>query len=119
MLNRILLAAAMSWGFSVTLGVLFAARASGRFKLSTLGLPGVVPVALVAGTAAAVVMTPIVVWALRTGVKNLCVYAPILWTAMAAYIVVVIPSVGAHGLYGLFFLGAAGTALLGFIPPSK
>ena len=37
MLNRVLLAAAMSWIYSVTLGLLFAACASGR--LSFIMLP--------------------------------------------------------------------------------
>jgi len=57
MLNRILLAAGMSWRFSGTLGLLFAACASGRFSLRTLLLPGVVPVALIISTVLAVVKT--------------------------------------------------------------
>jgi hypothetical protein len=108
MLNRVLLAAGMSWGCSVTLGLLFAAFASGRFSFSTLRLPGVVPVALIVSTVAAILMTPIALWSVRTGVRNLSIYAPILWILLAAYIVVIVPRTGSHGPYGLFlFSGKA------------
>lgn len=45
--KRVLLAAALSWGFAVTLGLLNAAVARGSFSLATLTLPAVVPVALI------------------------------------------------------------------------
>jgi hypothetical protein len=119
MLNRVLLAAGISWVCAVTLRLLFAARASGRFSLNTLTLPGVIPVALIVSTVAALLMTPIAVWSVRTGVKNLSVYVPILWVVLAAYIVLVIPRTGAHGPYGLFLQGIAGAVILGFIPAAK
>ena len=119
MLNRVLLAAAMSWGYSVTLGLLFAACASGRFSFSTLLLPGVVPVALVISTVISIAITPIAAWSVRTGPNNLRLYGPILWIALAAYDVVVIPRTGAEGPLGLLFLGVIGLTILGFIPPAK
>lgn len=119
LLNRVLLAAAMSWTYSVTLGLLFAARASGRFSLNTLHLPGVVPVALIISTVIAIVITPAAVWSVRAGTKSLCIYGPILWIILAAYIVVVIPRTGAYGPYGLLLLGAVGLAVLGLVPPHK
>jgi len=64
--------------------------------VSTLTLPGVVPVALIVSTVAALFMTPIAAWHLRTGVRNLCIFVPVLWVALAAYIVVVIPRTGDH-----------------------
>jgi hypothetical protein len=121
MLNRVLLAAAMSWIYCVTLGLLFAACASGRFLFSTLRLPGVVPVALIVSTEVSIVITPIAVWAVRTGAKNLCIYAPILWIALATYEVVVMPGTGFYGPYGygLLVLALVGLAILGFIPSAK
>jgi len=119
MLNRLLLAAAISWSYSVTLGLLFAACASGRFSFRTLRLPGVVPVALIISTVIAVVVTPVAVWSLRTGMKNLAIYGPILWIALATYEVVVIPRTGAHGPYGLLLFGVVGLAVLGLIPGTK
>lgn len=119
MLNRVLLAAALSWSYSVTLGLLFAVSVSGRFSLSTLRLPGVVPVALIISTVASIVITPIAVWSLRTGVRNLRIYAPILWIVLAIYDLVVIPRTGAYGPYGLFLLGTAGLVVIGFIPATK
>jgi len=119
MLNRVLLAAAMSWTFSVTLGLLFAACMSGRLSFSTLRLPGVVPVALVISTAVSIGITPIAVWSVRTGAKNLRIYAPILWIALATYEVVVIPKTGVYGPYSLLLLGLVGLAVLGFIPAAK
>ena len=117
-LNRVLLAAGISWVCSVTLGLVFAFRALG-FSFSTLTLPGVIPVALILSTVAALLMTPIAVWSVRTGVKNLSVCVPILWVVLAAYIVLVIPRTGRHGPYGLFFLAVVGVVILGLIPSSK
>lgn len=116
MLNRIMLAAALSWSYSLTQGLLFAVCASGRWSFSTLRLPGVVPVALIVSTAVAVVITPLAVWSVRTGVKNLYIYAPILWITLATYNVIVTPRSGFYGLYGLFLLGIVGLVILGFIP---
>jgi hypothetical protein len=116
MLNRILLGAAISWGFSVTLGLLFAACVSGKPFFSTLRLPGVVPVALIISTAVSLVITPITAWSVRTGARNLRLYAPILWVVLGAYIVLVIPKVGRYGPLGLLSLGVIGLVALGFVP---
>jgi hypothetical protein len=115
-LKRILLAATMSWVYSVTLGLLFAACASGRFSFSTLRLPGVVPVALTTSTVAAMVITPIAVWSVRTGAKNLSIYGPILWIVLAGWVVVVVPWNPAYGYYSVLILGLVGLVFLGFIP---
>ena len=119
MLNRVLLAGAMSWTYAVTLGLLFAACTSGHFLFSTLRLPGVVPVALVISTAISIGIAPIAVWSVRTGAKNLRIYAPILWIALATYEVVVIPQTGVYGPYGLLLLALVGLVVLGFIPAAK
>lgn len=119
MWNRVLLAAAMSWSYAVTLGLLFAACASGRLSFSTLRLPGVIPVVLVVSTVIAIIMTPIAVWSVRTGTKNLCIYGPILWITLAAYILLVVPRTGAYGPYGLLLSGVAGLVVLGLIPDPK
>jgi hypothetical protein len=127
-LKRVLVAAAMSWSFSVTLGLLFAVcvaspdlKESGHFWFYALRLPGVVPVALIVGTAISILMTPLATWSVRTGVKNLLIYAPILWIALATYIfaALVIWKNPAYGLYGVACLGAVGAAALGFIPPTR
>jgi len=119
MWNRMLLAVAISEGSALTLGLLFAACASGRFSLSTLRLPGVVPVALVVSTVVAIMMTPIAMWSVRTGIRNLCIYGPMLWMVLAAYILLVIPRTGAYGPYGLLLLGVAGLVVLALIPAPK
>jgi hypothetical protein len=106
----------MSWIASVTLGLLFGACVSGRCSFATIRLPGVVPVALITSTAVSIVITPIVAWSLRTGVRNLQIYAPILWIALAIYDVTVVPRNAAYGLYGLFLLGLIGSIVLGLIP---
>ena len=109
----------MSWTFSVTLGLLFAATASGRFSLDTLRLPGVVPVALIGSTFVSIPILPIAIWSVRTGAKNLYVYAPILWTALAIYEIVVVPKIGPYGPTSLFALAIVGSVVLGFIPAAK
>ena len=127
-LKRVLLAAAMSSSFSVTLGLLFAVcvssrdmRDSGHSSFYALRLPAVVPVVLITSTMISILITPVAIWSVRTGVKNLLIYAPILWVALATYIfaVMAIWKNGAYGLYGVAFLGAVGAAVLGFIPAPK
>jgi hypothetical protein len=119
MLKRILLAAAISWSYSVTLGLLFAAHSSGSLSLSTLRLPGVVPVALIISTTVSIAITPIAVWSVRTGARNLRIYGPILWLALAAYIILVLPKVGRSGPLGLLCLSITGLVALGFVPAAK
>jgi hypothetical protein len=119
MLNRVLLAAAMSWSYSFTLGALFAVCTSERRSFSSLLLPGVLPVVLLGSTVIAIIVTPVAVWSVRTGTKNLCIYGPILWVVLAAYIFLVIPKTGADGPYGLIFLSVVGLIVLGLIPAPK
>jgi hypothetical protein len=109
MMKRILLAATMSWVYSVTLGLPFAACASGRFSFGTLRLPGVIPVALISSTVAAITMTPIAAWSVRTGAKNLCIYGPILWMVLAGWVVAVVPRNPAYGQYSVLILGLVGS----------
>jgi hypothetical protein len=114
--NRILVAAVMSWAYSVTLGLLFATVLSENHSPRDLLLPGVVPATLVGSTIVAVAITPVAIWAVRTGVRNLWLYGPILWIALAAYVVLAIPRAGHYGQYGLLFLAVLGLVVLGFIP---
>jgi hypothetical protein len=113
-----LLAGAMGLTFSLTLGLLFAARASGHFSIQTLQLPGVVPVALIGGMVASLLMFPFTIWAVRTGTKNLRTYAPMLWIALATYVLAV-PGTGAYVLWGLALLATIGSVVLGFIPATN
>lgn len=113
------MAAAMSWTYSVTLGLLFAACASGEFSLSTLRLPGVVPVTLISASVASILITPVAAWSVRTGVRNLRIYGPVLWAALAVYIVLATPKAGAHGLIGVFCLSIVGLIALGFVPAAE
>lgn len=119
MLNRVLLAAGLSWVYSVTLGLLFAACADGRLAFSTLKLPGVVPVALIGSTVAALLMTPVAAWSVRTGTRNLWLYGPILWVVLAAWLVLAVPWNAGYGEYSVLFLGLVGLVILGFIPAHK
>ena len=114
--NRILLAAALTWAYSTTLAFLFAVTVSGNYLPRTLLLPGVVPVALIGSTIVSILVTPIAVWAIRTGRRNLWLYGPILWVGLAAYIVFAIPRTGHYGPYGLLVLAVLGLVVLGFLP---
>jgi hypothetical protein len=114
--SRILAAAVTSWTCSVALGLLFAVAVSGNYSPSVLLLPGVVPVALIGSTVVAIAITPVAIWSLRTGTRNLWLYGPILWMGLAAYIVFAIPRAGHYGPYGLLFLAVLGLVVLGFIP---
>jgi hypothetical protein len=100
------------------LGLLFAVCVSGRLAFSTLWLPGVIPVALITSTVAAIIMTPLAAWSVKTGAKNLCIYGPILWIVLAGWIVAVVPWNPASAQYGALILGLVGLVALGFIPRS-
>lgn len=117
--NRILTAAVMSWGYSVTLGLLFATVLSESHSPRDLLLPGVIPVALIGSTMVAIAITPVAIWSVRTGGRNLWLYGPILWTALAAYVVFAIPRAGHYGPYGLLFLAVLGLVALGLIPARR
>jgi hypothetical protein len=116
LLNRILVAAIMSWAYSVTLALLFAIVLSENHSPKDLLLPGVVPATLIGSTIVAIAMTPVAIWSMRTGTRNLWFYGPMLWITLAAYVVFAIPRVGHYGQYGLLFLAALGLVVLGFIP---
>ncbi len=60
--NKILVAAVMSWAYSVTLGLLFAVVLSEDHSLRSLMLPGVVPVTLIGSTIVAIAITPLAIW---------------------------------------------------------
>src|ERR1700685_1467358 len=95
--NRILLAAAMSWAYSVTLGLLFAIVLSENHSPKDLLLPGVIPATLISSTVVAIAITPVAIWSVRTGTRNLWLYGPILWITLAAYVVFAIPRFGHYG----------------------
>ncbi len=82
-------------------------------------LPGEVPVAFIGATITAIVMTPIAAWSVRTGARNLCLYGPILWIGLAAWLVAVVPRNPAYGEYSVLILGFVGLVFLGFIPARK
>ena len=120
MLNRVLLAAGLSWVCSVTLGLLFAACASGRLSFSTLKLPGVVPVALISSTnRGATHDANCCMGCENTGTRNMYLYGPILWIVLAVWLVVVVPWNPAYGEYSVLILGLVGLVVLGFIPAHK
>ena len=78
-----------------------------------------VPVAFIGATITAIVMTPIAAWSVRTGARNLCLYGPILWIGLAAWLVAVVPRNPAYGEYSVLILGFVGLVFLGFIPARK
>jgi hypothetical protein len=117
LLKRLLLAASINSFYAVTLGLLFACAAAG-FSPGALGLPGVIPVALIASTIAAALVTPSAMWTVRTGTRNLLIYGPILWITLAAYVAFVIPKIGgASGEMGLLAISVVGLVAIGFVPP--
>ena len=124
-LKRLLLAASLSWIFSGTLGLLLFIRLTAKDPgswLSHLVSPGFIPITLAGSTVIAIGMTPVAVWSVRAGAKNLRIYGPVLWIVLATYtcvLVVIGDRAGIYGFCGLLALGFVGAAILGFIPPLK
>lgn len=117
--SRIILAALVSWLFSVSLALLFTISMTGRFEPMALRIPGAISIAVYISTAIATGMTPIAVWAGRTGGRNLRHFAPLLWIVLAMYIVVGIPRSGSLAIYCLVPLAVVGLLIIGLIPPPR
>lgn len=115
MLKQILLGAAVAWCGATLFALLYAACTSGRLSFDTLRLPGVVPVALLISTGIALLMTPLVVWAFKSGDKSLLAYGAALFVLLVIYMIVVAPTNPEFGLYGSVLLGIAGLVIIGFI----
>jgi hypothetical protein len=109
----------MSRCFSLTLGLLFAVSFSGHFVVRMLFLPETGFIAVAVSTAISILLIPFAAWPIRAGTKNLRVYAPLLWVALAIYVVMVVPRSGNHGLFGLLFFADAGLVILRFIPAAN
>ena len=115
MLKQILLGASVAWFAATLLGLLYAACTSGRISVDTLRLPGVVPVALLISTGIALLMTPLVVWAFKSGENSLIAYGAALFALLVIYMVLVTPTNPEFGLYGSVLLGIVGLVIIGFI----
>ncbi|MBI4915553.1 MAG: hypothetical protein HY825_06865 [Acidobacteria bacterium] len=116
LLRRLLLAGIASWFGSAFLGLLFAASATGTFQFSTLLLPGVLPVALYGSSAVSVLIFPFAIWATRTAVRNLMTYGSLLFLALTAWVLFIIPTTGRSGPVGLLVLAIVGLLVLGLLP---
>ena len=117
MWRRVLLATVLCWLSASSLGLLFAACGSGHFEFRSLLLPGVIPVALFTCTLVALALTPLGVWALRTGKRNLWTFGPAIWLGLAAYDVMLIPRLGREALWAFPVLAAGALIGLGSLPP--
>ena len=106
----------MSWAASVAAGLVFACFTTGQFSLETLALPAVVPVAVIGSTVIAVLITPFVAWAMRTGPKNLYTYGFVLWVVAVIYPIWAVPRMAQLGFYSSVALTVCGLILLGFVP---
>ena len=115
MVKQILLGASVAWCGATLLALLYAACTSGRLSFDTLRLPGVMLVAMLISAGIALLITPLVMWAFKSGEKNLIAYGAVLFLLLATYMVVVAPTNPAFGLYGSVLLAIAGLAFIGFI----
>jgi len=113
MLRRTLLGVGFSWIMSVTLGVVFAVSTFGQ---EALALPAVLPMTLRISSLIALLLSPLAVWAARTGLRNLLIYSPVLWGALAIHIVVGVNHWLPLTQASLFAIAVVGTVVMGFIP---
>jgi hypothetical protein len=114
MVKQMLIGASIAWCVATFLGLLFASCTSDCFSFDALRLSGVVPIAVLFSTGVALLMTPLVMWALKPGGKILIAHGLALFILLAVYIVVVAPYYPPFGLYGSVLLGIAGLVLVGF-----
>jgi hypothetical protein len=114
MIKQIALSAIISCAGAVSIGMLFAASASGQFSLQTLLLPGVIPIMLIVITAIGLLFTPLTTWALKP--KKMAIYGAPLWIILAVYVLLITPENGAGGLYGALALGVIGLTVIAYLP---
>lgn len=81
--RRVLVAAGMSWAFSVSLGLILAVRLY-RNSLGTVFLsPGIILLTIAVCTLISLMVTPLATWAMRFGARKLRIYGPVLWIVLA------------------------------------
>ena len=119
MLKQILIATGVSWCGSVLLGLIFAMCRQKWMSQSVLQLPGVLPVMLFISTVIAILLIPLVWWALKSGAKDLVFHFVALFFLLLVWIVLT-PLAGERvsaplGLYGSVLLGIIGLIVIGFI----
>lgn len=119
MLKRISIAAVIAWVSAALLGLLFAVCVSERPLLDALSLPGVVPVTLLASTGVTVLLTPLVMWALKSGKPSLTPYGVALFALLAIYIALVTPAYPGFGLYGSIAVAIIGLVAVGLAHLTK
>lgn len=115
MLKQIIVGASVSWCGATLLALFYAACTSGRFSLDTLRLPGVIPIALLYSTGIAVLMTPLVMWAFKSGGSHLILYGSALFVLLLTYVFLIAPTSASYGLLGSVFLGLVGLVAIGFL----
>jgi hypothetical protein len=113
MLKKIILAACTSWASATLLGLLFATCTEECFSVDILSRPGVLLVAVLISTVIAALMTPLVFWSCKSGDKNLIYSGAGLLILLSAYVIVVTPTGGRLGLYGLLALAISGLVSIG------
>jgi drug/metabolite transporter (DMT)-like permease len=106
MIKRIIQRAGITWAAAATLGLLYGACAIDRASIKTLWETGVVQMSLIFSTSAALLITPLAVWALKPPNSMKKVFG--LWLLLVAYILLVTPWSARWGLYGALLLCAAG-----------
>ncbi|MGD0942087.1 MAG: hypothetical protein ABR905_20525 [Terracidiphilus sp.] len=111
-LKRTLIAVALTWIYSVTLGFLFAIHWDRQFHFDALLIPAAYIAPTVFSTVIAALVAPIAYWSIGNGLTKHCIYGPILWILLAVYENTAPP---VYNLGGVVVLAAAGLVVLRLI----
>jgi lysylphosphatidylglycerol synthetase-like protein (DUF2156 family) len=111
-LKRMLVAVAMCWIFSETLGFLFAIYWDRHFHFEVLLIPAAYVAPTVFSTIIAVFIVPVAFWSLGNGVRKHCIYGPVLWVLLAFYEIVAPP---VYNLVGVIMFAIIGLVILRLI----
>jgi hypothetical protein len=111
-LTRALIAVALSWTYSMTLGFLFAIHWDRQFHFDVLLTPAAYIAPTIFSTIVAVFIAPITFWSIGNGIKKHCIYGPILWILLAVY---ENTAAAMYNLIGVIILAVAGLVILRLI----
>lgn len=114
--KRLLLAAALTWAYSMTLGFIFAVHWNGQFHFNAYLNSSAYIAPLVFSSICATLVTPVAFWSIGNGVRKHLIYGPILWVIIAVFECVAPP---VFNLAGAVLIAVLGLVALRVIPVTQ
>jgi hypothetical protein len=117
--KRIVLAATMSWIYSVTLGLIFSINWDGKLHFNLLLVPAAYYAPTIFSTICALLIAPVAFWSIGNGIRRHLIFGPIVWLIIAVYESAAPFASMAYDLAGALLLAVLGLVVLRVVPVTK